>query len=294
MARKIRLGMVRCDTHGYYFGALMARCDPLLLEKYNKIVHFYATDWYDPKHIILPTVSDFEIVKCWDAAPARAEELSATFLGTPQVCATMDQMTDGEAHIKDQIDLKCRQGRGKKAEIDQRIGEGGKKVERDHQNNKNERREVDDKKTQESVDPPTARCELEGKVKEEGGGKGVDEIEKDSGGVGGQALSGEIKSVVDDEGKRKSQRGPVIDPGFAFFGAENEDDEAHGNTEKTGKKVNQRSGGAVVIRNDLCSLCPYFPLDFGLNSDRIANGFIPDFKIDLFGVGDIGLFDPDN
>ena len=62
--KKIRVAMVRCDTHAYYYGALMAPCDPLAVEKHNKIVHYYATDWYDPENIILPTTFDFEIVKC--------------------------------------------------------------------------------------------------------------------------------------------------------------------------------------------------------------------------------------
>jgi len=92
---KIRMGIVRCDTHGYYFGSLMAPCDPLLLEKYNKIVHFYATNWYDPKHIILPTTYDFEIVKCWDYDHKRAVEFSETFLGRPKPCKTLSEVADG-------------------------------------------------------------------------------------------------------------------------------------------------------------------------------------------------------
>ena len=93
--RKIRLAVVRCDTHAYYFGMLMARCDPGLVEKQNKIVHFYATDWYDPKHIILPTTPDFEIAKCWDPDPEVAEGFSEAFLGAAEVCRTVAEMTDG-------------------------------------------------------------------------------------------------------------------------------------------------------------------------------------------------------
>jgi len=93
--RKIRLGMVRCDTHGYYYGALMAPCDPLLLEKHNKIVHFYATNWYDPKDIILPTLYEFEIVRCYDYDPRRAQEFSETFLGKPRVCEKLEEVAEG-------------------------------------------------------------------------------------------------------------------------------------------------------------------------------------------------------
>jgi len=87
--------MLRCDTHGYYFGTLFAPCDPLVLEKYNKIVHYYATDWYNPARITLPTTYDFEITRCWDYDFARAERFSQAFLGTAKPCRTVDEATEG-------------------------------------------------------------------------------------------------------------------------------------------------------------------------------------------------------
>ena len=93
MPKKVRLAMVRCDTHAYYFGAMMAPCDPLLLEKHDKIVHYYATDWYDPGHVTFPTSNAFEIVRCWDADPERARQFSATFRGKPAVCDTVEDAT---------------------------------------------------------------------------------------------------------------------------------------------------------------------------------------------------------
>ena len=93
--RKVRVGIVRCDTHGYYFGMLMAPCDPVFIEKVNKIVHYYATDWYDPKHIILPTTYDFELVTCWDYKYENAEEFSQAFLGKPKPCRTLDETAKG-------------------------------------------------------------------------------------------------------------------------------------------------------------------------------------------------------
>jgi len=89
--RKLRLAMVRCDCHGFYYGALMAPCDPAALMKYDKIVHYYATDWYDPGHVIVPTSDDFEIVACYDERPGRAQQFSEAFRGRPQVCATLEQ-----------------------------------------------------------------------------------------------------------------------------------------------------------------------------------------------------------
>jgi len=30
--KKIRLAVIRCDTHGYWYGPFLAKCDPLPLE----------------------------------------------------------------------------------------------------------------------------------------------------------------------------------------------------------------------------------------------------------------------
>ena len=89
---KIRLGMIRCDTHGYYFGAFMQKFDARLLEDVNKIVHYYSTDWYDPEHCILPRLSDFEIVACYDYSRDAAAQFSEVFCGKPKVCRTLDEM----------------------------------------------------------------------------------------------------------------------------------------------------------------------------------------------------------
>ena len=53
--KKIRIAIVRCDTHGYYYGTLIAPCDPVFILKHNKIVHYYATDWYDEKRDLVRT-----------------------------------------------------------------------------------------------------------------------------------------------------------------------------------------------------------------------------------------------
>lgn len=95
LRKKIRLAIVRCDTHAFYYGMLMAPCDPLLIEKHNKIVHYYATDWYDPSRITLPVHRDFEIVKCWDPDFKRAEQFSEAFLGKPKACRSVGEMIEG-------------------------------------------------------------------------------------------------------------------------------------------------------------------------------------------------------
>ena len=94
--KKIRVGVIRCDTHGYYFGAQMdyANVVPEKLVEHNYIVAHYYQDIYDPLNLEkLPKVSGFEIVKCYDYERERAEEFAETFSGRPQVCDSIQEMT---------------------------------------------------------------------------------------------------------------------------------------------------------------------------------------------------------
>jgi len=93
---KIRLGLVRCsDIHGYYYGVMLADFDPmLLLEKYY-IVHYYAANIYDPKKITIPKVPGFDLVKVWDYDPERTKTFAQVFNNKPQVCRTIEEMTEG-------------------------------------------------------------------------------------------------------------------------------------------------------------------------------------------------------
>ncbi len=92
--KKIRLGIVRCDTHGYYFGAMLDKCDPLLLQKNNYVVHHYFSDIYDAKRLTMPRIAGFEIVKAYDYNPENAKIFSETFYDKPQVCEKLEEMTD--------------------------------------------------------------------------------------------------------------------------------------------------------------------------------------------------------
>ena len=94
-ARKIRLGLVRCDTHGCWYAPFFAPCDPRLLEKNDSPWHHYFfCDIFDPEKLCIPQVSGFDLVKVWDADPQRAADFSETFLGTAQVCDTLEEMAD--------------------------------------------------------------------------------------------------------------------------------------------------------------------------------------------------------
>lgn len=94
--KKIRLGLVRCsDIHGYYYGVMLAACDPmLLLEKYY-IVHHYASNIYDPKKLTIPKVPGFDLVKVWDFDYQRAKTFAEVFRNKPKVCERLEEMTEG-------------------------------------------------------------------------------------------------------------------------------------------------------------------------------------------------------
>jgi hypothetical protein len=93
---KIRLGLVRCDTHGYWYAPFLADCDRRLLEKNDRPVHHYFySDIFQADKLCVPRVAGFELAKVWDADPQRANDFAETFLGEPRVCRTLEEMTDG-------------------------------------------------------------------------------------------------------------------------------------------------------------------------------------------------------
>lgn len=93
--KKIRLGVVRCDTHAYHFIAMLQKCDPALLHDYDRITWHYFSDIWTDDLIKLPHVSGFELVNIWDADPAKAKLFAQTFLGAPQICDSPEDVAEG-------------------------------------------------------------------------------------------------------------------------------------------------------------------------------------------------------
>jgi len=104
MAGKIRTGLIRCDTHGLWFGPIMAEHDAKLFQRPqdpSKPVtytwqaggchQFFYTRYSDPLHMTAPFVGGFEITKLWDAHREAAEQAAAVFKGVPKICDTPDQ-----------------------------------------------------------------------------------------------------------------------------------------------------------------------------------------------------------
>lgn len=104
---KIRVGLIRCDMHGMYYGALMARHDPMRLQApmadrseatytwQTGGAHFYFyTHYSDPTRMTVPSLHDFEITRVWDESPEAAEVFATVFETRPGVCQTFDEVSD--------------------------------------------------------------------------------------------------------------------------------------------------------------------------------------------------------
>jgi len=93
--KKIRLGMMRADTHGYYYGIMLDRCDPLRLQANDYVVHHYASNIYSAEILSAPRVPGFEIAKIYDRDHDKARNFAATFLDRPVVCRDPEEVAEG-------------------------------------------------------------------------------------------------------------------------------------------------------------------------------------------------------
>jgi predicted dehydrogenase len=103
----IRVGLIRCDTHGAYYGALMAAHDPLRLQSplaagatghyswQSGGAHFYFyTNYSDPRQMTVEAVDGFHLARVWDEHEDAAECLAAVFDEPPLVCNSVDEVSD--------------------------------------------------------------------------------------------------------------------------------------------------------------------------------------------------------
>ncbi|MAE63438.1 MAG: hypothetical protein CMJ18_04130 [Phycisphaeraceae bacterium] len=108
MSDPIKVGIIRCDTHGMYYAALMSGHDPLKLQVpvpveddppyswQNGAVHYYFYGFCaDPRQMTVETVGGFRIVNVWDVHRDAAENISAVLDDRPRVCDTFDQVSEG-------------------------------------------------------------------------------------------------------------------------------------------------------------------------------------------------------
>jgi predicted dehydrogenase len=108
MSDPIKVGIIRCDTHGAYYAPLMAAHDPYKLQSpippgeeggYSWMTggaHFYFYHNYaNPEKISVETVDGFEVVNVWDENRRAAEVLSDVLDSHPRVCDSFEQVSEG-------------------------------------------------------------------------------------------------------------------------------------------------------------------------------------------------------
>lgn len=107
-AAKIRVGLIRCDTHGLWFGPQMMDHDPRVLEHATDdpdlmnyetwlrrgVHYFFYTHYSAPERMTAPRVEGFEITRLWDQNRKAAEAASRVFYGKPKVCDAFEQVSD--------------------------------------------------------------------------------------------------------------------------------------------------------------------------------------------------------
>ena len=106
-SKKIRVGLIRCDTHGMWYGPLMEKHDPLLFRQPMPIGepskeswqqggnwYYFYTYYCRPTMMTAKQVSGFEIVKLWDADRSLAEMAAKVFYGRPIVCDRLEEVSD--------------------------------------------------------------------------------------------------------------------------------------------------------------------------------------------------------
>lgn len=96
---RIRTGLINCDLHAMYYGALMSKHDPIALRddevgRGHAAYFYFYTHYNEPQTIMVPTVQDFELVNVWDRDPALAENVSRIWDDHPKVCDSYEQVSD--------------------------------------------------------------------------------------------------------------------------------------------------------------------------------------------------------
>jgi len=90
----IRVGLIRCDLHAYWYAAFISEPVPELFRAKYPENHwlFYASYYREPERLMIPTVSGFTLAKLWDRDRREAEAMSQAFGGGPEVCEALEEV----------------------------------------------------------------------------------------------------------------------------------------------------------------------------------------------------------
>ena len=106
-SKKIRVGLIRCDTHGMWYGPMLQKHDPLLLRESvpedgsrqyswqrGGSWYYLYTNYANPERFTATFVPGFELVKLWDPNRDVAELAARVFYGKPRVCESPGEVSD--------------------------------------------------------------------------------------------------------------------------------------------------------------------------------------------------------
>tara|TARA_B100000809_G_scaffold249514_1_gene280957 strand:- start:1033 stop:2109 length:1077 start_codon:yes stop_codon:yes gene_type:complete len=92
---KVRIGIIRCDTHAFWYAHLFERPDPELMRLNHRGCHYYFHEPDNPCQERFAPPAAMAITRVFDPVdPAAAKTLSETFGGRPRVCDSVDEASD--------------------------------------------------------------------------------------------------------------------------------------------------------------------------------------------------------
>lgn len=98
---KIRVGIIRCDTHGYWYAHFFEKPDPDLMRKHHRGCHYYFHRNDDPGKLRYNSIPGMVITKVFDEKDRKDEEvrekaegLSKVYHGRPKVCDSYEEVSD--------------------------------------------------------------------------------------------------------------------------------------------------------------------------------------------------------
>lgn len=95
-SNQIRVGIIRCDTHGFWYSHLFDKPDPEMMRKNHRGCHYYFYKRADPSRLRSNPVPGMTITRVFDEDDStKAEALSEAFGGRPKVCKSYAEVSDG-------------------------------------------------------------------------------------------------------------------------------------------------------------------------------------------------------
>ena len=109
---KIRVGLIRCDLHGMYYGALTFKHDPIVLRddpagRGHAAYFYFYTHYNNARKIMVPTVSGFELARVWDEDRRQAENMARIFGKKAVVCKSFEEVSDDVDLVFIAVGLVC-------------------------------------------------------------------------------------------------------------------------------------------------------------------------------------------